>query len=111
VFNNVLDWYAQRIQDACSLTLMTLPFDVSPIILAGLDNAKRSLRLGISENEPTKEVRDAERRNKGMLAFSNGTFLGKTFAHIKSSAGGAKVAPIPQSKLDQGSLRKYWLGQ
>ena len=95
----MLDWYGQRIHDACSMTMITLPFNVAPSILSALDGASRPLRLAILETEPTKEVHEAEFRNKGKLAFSNGAILGKTFVH--NAAGGAKVAPIPQGHLDQ----------
>jgi phosphatidylserine/phosphatidylglycerophosphate/cardiolipin synthase-like enzyme len=99
VADNMLDWYGQRIKDACSMTMITLPFNVAPSILKALDTAARPLRLAILETEPTKEVHDAEFRNKGKLAFSNGGILGKTFVH--NPRGGAKVAPIPQGHLDE----------
>lgn len=100
IADNMLDWYGQRIKDACSLTMITLPFNVAPQILDGLDKAQRPLRLAILENEPTEELHKAEIANKGKLAFSNGAILGKTFVHLKRF-GGAKVAPIPQGNLDK----------
>jgi hypothetical protein len=36
-----------------------------------------------------------------MLLFSNGALMNKSFSKIKSSFGGAKVAPIPNSPLDR----------
>ena len=98
VADNMLDWYGQRIEDACAMAMITLPFNVAPTILTALDRATRSLRLAILETEPTKEVEQAEMRNKGKLAFSNGAILGKTFVH--NARGGAKVAPISQGHLD-----------
>jgi phosphatidylserine/phosphatidylglycerophosphate/cardiolipin synthase-like enzyme len=94
----MLDWYGARINDACSMTMITLPFNVAPSILKALDRAPRPLRLAILETEPTKEVREAEFRNKGKLAFSNGAIMGKNFVH--KPKGGATVAPISQGALD-----------
>jgi phosphatidylserine/phosphatidylglycerophosphate/cardiolipin synthase-like enzyme len=98
IADNMLDWYGQRIIDACSLAMITLPFNVARQILDGLDQAKRALRLVILESEPDRVVLAAEKRNAGRLAFSNGAILGKSFVHNK--AGGAKVAPISQGHLD-----------
>lgn len=69
IFDNMLDWYCARLRDACSLSLMTIPFNVARQILEGLDTAKDSLRLVVLENEPTKEVKEAERRNRGETGF------------------------------------------
>ena len=99
--DNMLDWYGARIKDADSFAMITLPFNVAPQILDGLAQSKKSLRLVIMENEPTAEIRQAEINNHGRLAFSNGAILGKTFVHIKSGFGGAKVAPIVQGELDK----------
>jgi len=99
IFDNMLDWYGQRVTDAVSLAMMTIPFNVATQILAALDGAKRSLRLVVLENEPTPEVRAAEKRNKGMLAFSNGAILGKTVYH--NPKGGLSVAPVANSNLEQ----------
>ena len=104
IADNMLDWYAMRIRDACTLAMITLPFNVAKQILAGLDEARRSLRLVILETEPDKFVIDAEKRNAGKLAFSNGAILGKIFLHNK--AGGAKVAPISQGKLDDWFIKE-----
>jgi len=101
IADNMLDWYSQRIDDAATLVMMTIPFTVSPTILAGFDQELPSLRLVILEDEPTKEVRDAEKRHHGKLAFSNGAILGKSFIKYKAGAGGAKVGPIPNSPLDK----------
>jgi phosphatidylserine/phosphatidylglycerophosphate/cardiolipin synthase-like enzyme len=43
----------------------------------------------------------AEKANRGTLLFSNGALMNKSFVKIKSSFGGAKVAPIPHSPLDK----------
>ena len=59
------------------------------------------MRFVILEDVPTPEVNDAEKRNRGKLAFSNGAILGKSFIKFKRGVGGAKVAPIPNSGLDQ----------
>jgi phosphatidylserine/phosphatidylglycerophosphate/cardiolipin synthase-like enzyme len=59
------------------------------------------MRLVILEDVPTADVDAAEKRNRGKLAFSNGAILGKSIIKYKSSAGGAKVTPIPHSSLDQ----------
>jgi phosphatidylserine/phosphatidylglycerophosphate/cardiolipin synthase-like enzyme len=59
------------------------------------------MRFVILEDIPTPEVNDAEKRNRGKLAFSNGAILGKSFIKFKRGVGGAKVAPIPNSGLDQ----------
>ena len=99
VAENMLDWYAQRIDDAAVLTMMTIPFSVAPAILKGLAAPRDSLRLVILEDPPSKEVAAAEKANAGKLAFSNGEILGKSF--IKYKAGGGKVVPIPNSPLDR----------
>ncbi|CAL8479529.1 phospholipase D-like domain-containing protein [Caballeronia sp. S22] len=101
IAENMLDWYAQRLDDASSLAMMTIPFNVSPTILKGLASSDESLRLVILEDPPTKEVLAAEKASQGRLAFSNGAILNKDFFKSKSRFGGAKVAPIPQSPLDR----------
>jgi phosphatidylserine/phosphatidylglycerophosphate/cardiolipin synthase-like enzyme len=100
IAENMLDWFAQRIDDAAALTMMTIPFAVAPTILSGLAAKRDSLRLVILEDEPTQEVINAEKQNRGRLAFSNGAILGKTFMKYQAGAGGAKVGPIPNSPLD-----------
>jgi len=104
IADNMLDWYAQRIDDASGLAAMTIPFNVAPTILAGLARKEDSLRVVILEDPPQKAVTKAEIQNKGRLAFTNGTILGKTFVKYKSAAGGAKVFPIPHTSLDQWFL-------
>jgi len=98
IADNMLDWYGQRIDDTASLAAMTIPFNVAQGILTALGKTLDSMRLVILEDEPTKEVTDAEIRNKSRLVFSNGAILGKTF--IKFKAGGGKVVPITHSKLE-----------
>ncbi|QQX89739.1 hypothetical protein JJQ59_35030 (plasmid) [Cupriavidus necator] len=105
VAQNMLDWYSQRLDDAASLALITLPFDVAPEILKGLASADTSLRMAILENPPTKEVLSAEKKSGGRLAFSNGAILGKTFVKRKTSFGGATQTKI-QSPLDQWFLEE-----
>jgi len=100
VAENMLDWYSDRLDDAASLALITLPFNVAPEILEGLASADNSLRLAILEDPPTAEVKAAERASKGRLAFSNGAILGKSFIKRKSSFGGATQTTI-QSPLDK----------
>jgi phosphatidylserine/phosphatidylglycerophosphate/cardiolipin synthase-like enzyme len=102
--DNMLDWYGQRITDTASLAMMAIPFNVANTILAGLGKTRDAMRLVILEDVPTKEVNDAEQRNRGKLAFSNGAILGKSF--IKYKQGGAKVTPIPNSDLD-----KWFIGE
>lgn len=100
IADNMLDWYAQRLANAGSLSLTTLAFNVSETILEGLTSKQDSMRLVILENEPTPEVIDAERANRGKLVFSNGAILGKTFIKYKKQ-GGAKMTPIPESELEK----------
>lgn len=99
IADNMLDWYRERITDASSLVMMTIPFNVADPILAGLDKTSDAVRLVVLEDVPDPTVMAAEQRNKGKLAFSNGAILGKSF--VKYKAGGAKVTPIANSKLDQ----------
>jgi phosphatidylserine/phosphatidylglycerophosphate/cardiolipin synthase-like enzyme len=99
--DNMLDWYAQRIGDSSGLAMMTIPFNVAKTILGGLTKTSNALRLVILEDVPTQEVLDGEKRNRGKLIFSNGAILGKTFIKLKTSFGGAKVAPILNSDLDK----------
>jgi len=70
-------------------------------ILAALGQKRDAMRFVILEDIPAPEVNDAEKRNRGKLAFSNGAILGKSFIRFKRGVGGAKVAPIPNSGLDQ----------
>jgi len=100
IADNMLDWYGQRIADTATLAMMTIPFNVANTILAALGKTANAMRLVILEDVPTKEVSDAETRNRGKLAFSNGAILGKSFIKYKSAFGGAKVTPIPNSGLD-----------
>ena len=100
VADNMLDWYAQRIDDADALAAMTIPFNVAPSILNGLGAKLDSMRLVILEDVPSKEVTDAEIRNSGRLVFSNGAILGKDVIKYKTGPGGAKVVPITHSKLE-----------
>jgi hypothetical protein len=99
VAQNMLSWYADRIDDAASLATMTIPFNVAPEILAGLSKQRDSMRLVILESPPTAEVLKAQKANQGKLLFSNGALLGKQF--IVNPRGGAKVIPIPQSRVDE----------
>jgi phosphatidylserine/phosphatidylglycerophosphate/cardiolipin synthase-like enzyme len=100
IADNMLDWYGQRITDTATLAMMTIPFNVANTILAALGKQANAMRLVILEDVPTAEVAAAETRNRGKLAFSNGAILGKSFIKYKSSFGGAKVTPIPNSDLD-----------
>ncbi len=99
IADNMLGWYGQRITDTATLAMMTIPFNVANTILTALGKTANAMRLVILEDIPTKEVSDAETRNRGKLAFSNGAILGKSF--IKYKQGGAKLTPIPNSDLDQ----------
>jgi phosphatidylserine/phosphatidylglycerophosphate/cardiolipin synthase-like enzyme len=99
IADNMLDWYGQRINDTATLAMMTIPFNVANTILGALGKTGEAMRLVILEDIPTKAVSDAETRNRGKLAFSNGAILGKSF--IKYKMGGAKVTPIPNSDLDK----------
>jgi hypothetical protein len=49
-------------------------------------------------------VNDAEKRNRGKLAFSNGAIMGVKF--VKNKMGGASATPIPNSDLDKWFLRE-----
>jgi phosphatidylserine/phosphatidylglycerophosphate/cardiolipin synthase-like enzyme len=98
---NMLDWYGQRIRDAAGLAMMTIPFNVADQILAALSKTSETMRLVILEDLPSAAVNDAEKRNRGKLAFSNGAILGKSIIKYKTSVGGAKVTPIPNSDLDK----------
>jgi phosphatidylserine/phosphatidylglycerophosphate/cardiolipin synthase-like enzyme len=101
IADNMLDWYGQRITDTATLAMMTIPFNVANTILAALGKTRDAMRLVILEDIPTPQVSDAEKRNRGKLAFSNGAILGKSFIKYKTGVGGAKVAPIPNSDLDK----------
>jgi len=100
--DNMLDWYGQRIDDGASMAAMTIPFNVAPTLLKALSRKLESIRVVILEDVPTKEVRDAEFQNKGLLVFSNGAILGKNL--IKFKAGGGKVTPVPKSHIDDWFL-------
>jgi phosphatidylserine/phosphatidylglycerophosphate/cardiolipin synthase-like enzyme len=100
IADNMLDWYGQRITNTATLAMMTIPFNVATTILVALGKTGNAMRLVILEDIPTAEVDDAEQRNRGKLAFSNGAILGKSFIKYKRGIGGAKVAPIPNSGLD-----------
>ena len=78
--DNMLDWYGQRIDDTASLAMMTMPFNVATTILEALGQKRDAMRFVILEDIPTPEVSDAEKRNRGKLAFSNGAILGKSAA-------------------------------
>jgi hypothetical protein len=99
--DNMLDWYGQRITNTATFVMMTIPFNVAGTILSALGEKRDAMRLVILEDVPTADVDAAEKRNRGKLAFSNGAILGKSIIKYKSSAGGAKVTPIPNSSLDQ----------
>jgi phosphatidylserine/phosphatidylglycerophosphate/cardiolipin synthase-like enzyme len=79
--------------------MMTIPLNVAAPILSSLGKKRDAMRLVILEDVPTAEVSEAEKRNRGKLAFSNGAILDKSF--IKYKRGGAKVTPIPNSGLDE----------
>jgi phosphatidylserine/phosphatidylglycerophosphate/cardiolipin synthase-like enzyme len=97
--DNMLDWYAERIGDAGRLVMMTIPFNVAPTILKGLEKVGPSMRFVILENPPSPDVLAAEKVNRGKLLFSNGALMNKNF--VKNKAGGAKVTPIVNSPLDK----------
>jgi phosphatidylserine/phosphatidylglycerophosphate/cardiolipin synthase-like enzyme len=98
--DNMLDWYGQRIVNSATFAMMTIPFNVATPILTALGTTRDAMRLVILEDVPTAEVDDAEKSNRGKLAFSNGAILGKEFIKYKTS-GGAQVTPIPNSDLDE----------
>jgi hypothetical protein len=79
VGDNMLDWYGQRITDTATLAMMTIPFNVATAILTALGKTRDAMRLVILEDVPTAEVSDAEKRNRGKLALSNGAILGNSF--------------------------------
>ena len=101
--DNMLDWYSQRITDAGSMAMMTIPFNVADKILAGLGKKSDAMRFVILEDPPTAKVTAAEKANRGKLAFSNGAIIGKTFIKYQRF-GTAKVAPIPNTDLDKWFL-------
>jgi phosphatidylserine/phosphatidylglycerophosphate/cardiolipin synthase-like enzyme len=98
VAQNMLYWYAARVDDAASLAMTTLPFNVASEILSGLAKSRPSFRLVILENPPTADVIAAEKANQGGLLFSSGAILGKQF--VRNPRGGAKVVPIAHSPVD-----------
>jgi hypothetical protein len=81
--DNMLDWYGQRIDDTASLAMMTIPFNVAMTILAALGQKRDAMRFVILEDIPAPEVNDAEKRNRGKLAFSNGAILGKVVHQVQ----------------------------
>jgi hypothetical protein len=81
--------------------MMTIPFNVAKTVLAALAKTSQAMRLVILEDPPSADVTNAENANRGKLAFSNGAILGKSFIKYKTSFGGAKVTPIPNSDLDK----------
>src|SRR5258705_13957539 len=87
---------------------MTIPFNVAGTILSELGEKRDAMRLVILEDVPTADVDAAEKRNRGKLAFSNGAILGKSIIKYKSSAGGAKVTPIPHRHSINGSWTRSW---
>jgi len=99
IAQNMLSWYADRIDDTAALAMMTIPFNVDATILSGLAKPRDPLRLVILEMPPTQDVLDAQTRNKGKLLFSNGAIVGKQF--IRNPRGGGKVTPIPHSMVDK----------
>jgi len=102
IADNMLDWYGQRIADAASMAAMTIPFNVAPVLLKALGTKLASIRVVVLEDIPTKEVRDAEFQNRGLLVFSNGAILGKNL--IKFTKHGTQVVPIAKSNLDRWFL-------
>lgn len=101
IAESMLDWYGLRITNAASLAMLTIPFNVAKPILSGLSLQRAAMRLVILEDIPSPEVKAAERLNRGKLAFTNGSILGKSFVKYKTGIGGAKVAPVPNSDLDR----------
>ena len=104
--DNMLDWYATRIEDAGNFAVMTLPFNVAPAILKGLSGRSDALRLVVLEDTPTKEVKDAEKANHGKLAFSNGALFGNTLVKSKSQKGGARYVPVAYYPAEQWFVKE-----
>ena len=72
------------------------------MLLSALGTTLKSMRVVVLEDVPTKEVRDAEFKNRGLLVFSNGAILGKNL--IKFTKHGTQVVPIAKSHLDDWFL-------
>ena len=102
IADNMLDWYADRIDDASSLAVMTIPFNVANAILAGLAKAEASLRLVILEDPPTKEVTQAEIQNKGMLHFQMAPSSEKPLSSTNRRRGEPRWSPSPRHRSRSG---------
>jgi phosphatidylserine/phosphatidylglycerophosphate/cardiolipin synthase-like enzyme len=98
--DNMLDWYAGRVEDAATATMFTAAFTVDKTILASLAKKMDSVRFVLLENKPTPDSVAAEKANPGTLLMSNGAALGQDFTSA-TGGGGKKMVPIPKFPLEK----------
>ena len=104
--DRMLDWYAQRIEDAKTSVTFTGAFGVAPKILAGLQKKADSVRFILLEKPPTADIRAAQASNRDDLRVSYGAVLGQTYKAEKAAQGGKKLVPIPKFELDKWFLKE-----
>jgi hypothetical protein len=103
----MLDWYAQRIEDAKTSVVFTGAFGVDPKILAGLQKMANSVRFILLEKPPTADVRATEAGDRADIRVSYGAVLGQMYQETKSGSGtGKTLVPIPKFALDKWFLKE-----
>ena len=104
--DDMLDWYAERIEDAKTSVTFTGAFGVAPKILAGLRKQSDAMRFILLEQPPTADVRATQAGDSADVRISYGAVLGQKYEERKGAGGKKKLVPIPNFKLDEWFLEE-----
>jgi len=104
--DDMLDWYAERIEDAKTSVTFTGAFGVAPKILAGLRKQSDAMRFILLEQPPTADVRGTQAGDSADVRISYGAVLGQKYEERKGAGGKKKLVPIPNFKLDEWFLEE-----
>jgi phosphatidylserine/phosphatidylglycerophosphate/cardiolipin synthase-like enzyme len=99
-------WYAQRIVNARNCVLFTGAFGIDPVLLKALGTEGPAMRFILLERPPSKEIRDAQKRNKGDIQLSYGAVLGKRNGRNEKGKLTKKLVPIPNFAIEEWFLEE-----
>jgi phosphatidylserine/phosphatidylglycerophosphate/cardiolipin synthase-like enzyme len=97
-------WYAQRIVNARNCVLFTGAFGIDPVLLEALGTQGPAMRFILLERPPSKEIREAKKRNKGDIQLSHGAVLGKRNGRDEKGKPTKKLVPIPNFAIEEWFL-------
>lgn len=93
----MLEWYANRMTDACQSVMFTAAFGVNAKLILPLAQDRDFLRFVLMESRPSSEVRKALRADRDLI-ISYGAVLGEVARIVD---GSRKTTRIRQFGLDQ----------